>query len=245
MGSERKQRKEGREEVVKLSLAITTFNRPEMTLKSFKDVYDNPSIDEIVIVDDHSDIQNIGKLMDGITELSKVKLFRNEKNVGMQINKAKAVAFCSNPWIILFDSDNQLNNSYIEAIEAVGELSENTLYLPVGAIPNFIYEKYSGLTIDKTNIGQYMNDPMFRCSLNTCNYVVNRDYYVRIFKEDVTVGAADTISHLYNHLIAGGNLYFVPNMRYEHRVHDQSGFMENIEYNLAKAREVENKIMQL
>jgi hypothetical protein len=37
----------------------------------------------------------------------------------------------------------------------------------------------------------------------------------------------------------------VPGCRYNHLVHKNSGFLKNIDYNMVKAKEFENKIMAL
>lgn len=230
---------------MKLSLAITTYMRYDLTIQSFAKVIDDERIDDIVLLDDASPDNSYERLRDYFAGNDKVTVRRQIANRGMSLNKAHAIALCKNDWVIIFDSDNVLEKSYIDALEAVGEFNEDTLYLPVGALPNFPYAKYSGQTIDRNNIKDCMGDPMFRCSLNTCNCLVNKDFYRRVFKEDETIGCADTINHCFNHLMAGGKLYFVPNLTYFHLVGPQSAFMENVSYNMAKAKEIENKIMQL
>ena len=46
-----------------VTLAITTYNRIDMTVKSFAQVLDDPRITEIVIVDDHSTDQIFAVLL--------------------------------------------------------------------------------------------------------------------------------------------------------------------------------------
>ena len=73
----------------KISLAITTYNRVEMTIKSFERVLDDERIDDIIIVDDHSLPEMYQKLSAKIDELMnpKIHLVRNEVNLGMSLNK--------------------------------------------------------------------------------------------------------------------------------------------------------------
>lgn len=230
---------------MRLSLAITTFNRYDLTIQSFAKVIDDERIDDVVLLDDASTDGSYERLRDYFNGNEKVTVRRQAANRGMSVNKSHAIALCKNAWVIIFDSDNQLSTNFLDALEAVGDFKDDTLYLPVGALPNFPYAKYSGQTIDRNNIKDCMGDPMFRCSLNTCNCLVNKEFYSKVFKEDVTIGCADTINHIFNHLIADGNIYFVPNLTYFHLVGPQSGFMENLSYNMAKAKEIENKIMSL
>lgn len=229
---------------MKLSLCITTFNRYDLLKESYAQVIDDPRISEIIIVDDCSTEPGIKEKVNSLAG-GKVKVFHQAQNRGMSINKRDAIAYSSNPWCIIFDSDNKLGKDYLDALEEVGEFSANTLYLPVAANPRFDYCKFNGLTITARNICKYMRDEMFRCALNTCNCLVNRDYYVNAFIEDPKIGCADTINHIYNHLKKGGELYFVPGMEYFHLVGPQSGFLENADYNIKKAKEIEQKIAML
>jgi glycosyltransferase involved in cell wall biosynthesis len=230
---------------MRISLSITTYNRYELTIQSFAKVIEDERIDDVVVLDDASEDGSFRSLNDYFKDNDKVIVRRQITNRGMSLNKAHAIALCKNDFVIIFDSDNIMDKSYIDALEAVGNFKEDTMYLPVGALPHFPYAKYSGQTIDRNNVKNCMGDPMFRCSLNTCNCLVNKDFYAKVFKEDSTIGCADTINHIYNHLEVGGKLYFVPNLTYFHLVGPQSGFMENVSYNMMKAKEIENKIMSL
>lgn len=230
---------------MKLSLAITTYNRLSLTIASFAQVIDDNRINDIVVLDDASTDGSHKKLVEYFKDIPKVRVIRQVQNRGMSVTKRDAIALCRNSAVVIFDSDNKLEKGYLDALEAVGEFSENTLYLPIAANPRFDYRKYSGIAVTANNIGKFMNDEMFRCALNTCNCLVDRDYYTKTFIEDPKIGCADTINHIYNHLKIGGKLFFVPGMEYFHLVGPQSGFLENADYNIKKAKEIENKIMLL
>lgn len=230
---------------MKLSLAVTSYKRFDLTISSFANVIDDDRIQEVLVLDDCSPDKSYELLRDNFKDNQKVKVIRQARNRGMSVTKRDAIALCNNPNIIIFDSDNKLGKDYLDALEAVGDFSDDTLYLPIAANPQFNYRKFSGLTITEKNVGKYMNDEMFRCALNTCNCLINRNFYIDTFIQDDKIGCADTINHIYNHLKRGGKLYFVPGMEYFHLVGPQSGFLENADYNIKKAKEIENKIMQL
>lgn len=230
---------------MKLSLAITTYNRLSLTIESFAQVIDDCRFNDIVVLDDASIDGSHKKLVEYFKDIPKVRVIRQLQNRGMSVTKRDAISLCHNSAVVIFDSDNKLGEDYLDALEAVGEFSENILYLPVAANPRFDYRKFSGLTITTSNIGKFMSDEMFRCALNTCNCLVNRDHYIKTFIEDPKIGCADTINHIHNHLKSGGELYFVPGMEYFHLVGPQSGFLGNADYNIKKAKEIENKIMAL
>ena len=98
-----------------ITLAITNWNRDLMTFDSFIGVYEDPLINEIVIVDDCSHEYYYNNLHNKCKDLDKVKLHRNSKNLGCYHNKRKAVELSNNDWVILFDSDNKMTSQYLDA----------------------------------------------------------------------------------------------------------------------------------
>lgn len=243
---------------MKLSLCITTYNRPELTIKAFEKVYADPRIDEIVIVDDCSSSSNWHILQSAISnadsirfERGKIRLHRNKQNLGMSRNKARAIELAKNEWCILFDSDNVLDVDYIDALysifpEDLDNLRPNIIYCPDFARPQFDYRKLSGRAFTPAMVKyEIAKSNELNMAMNTCNYVVNREKYLEAYKYDARHIASDTIWFNYNWLKAGNYFYFVPGMQYEHLVHDGSGFMQDAAGNMARAEEVRKLIMQL
>lgn len=228
-----------------ISLAITTFNRYELTIKSFEKVLLDKRIDDIVIVDDKSTDQSFIKLANYFYGNSKVRTIQQAENRGMSVNKMCAISLCRNEWVIILDSDNELSSEYIDALYELGEWKEDTIYAPEWAKPTFDYRQWSGICFDKNNIKEYIGKPYFGAMLNTSNYVVNKNFYLKCYKEDKSIKETDTIHHLKNHLEQDGKFYVVPNMQYQHLVHENSGFMLNVNYNMAKSFEIEKQIMEL
>lgn len=232
-------------ETLKISLCITNYNRCDMVLESFKEIINDDRISEIVISDDCSDLAIYELLSKRIDGMPKVKLFRNDVKVGMAANKILSVSRASNEWCIVFDSDNMLFKQYIDSVYVLSEWNENTIYCPDFAMPNFDYRKFSGIFFNSININRYIDEPLFDCLLNTCNYFVNRKNYVNAYVQDTSIIASDTIFYNYNWLKYGYGFHVVNGMQYFHRVHDKSGFLEKADYNLKKAEETKNLIKQL
>lgn len=90
-----------------------------------------------------------------------------------------------------------------------------------------------------------LNDPLCNCLFNTCNYVVHRDSYISIWEENKEMKGSDTIWFNYLWLKAGKSFFVVPGMHYQHRVHNGSGFMQDVDYNMTKAEEIKQLIMNL
>jgi glycosyltransferase involved in cell wall biosynthesis len=227
---------------MRLSLCITTYNRPELTLQSFVQVLDDDRISEIIIVDDCSRLESVELLSSKCTS-PKIKLFRNAENLGMSRNKAKAISLAENDWVIIFDSDNILDGTYLDAL--VFRFDKDVIYSPVFARPNFNYNKFSGWNILKGNVKEVVADSMGNCLFNTCNFVVHRDSYRDVYIYNPIHRASDTIWFNYLWLKSGREFYVIPNMEYFHRVHDQSGFMQDANYNMAQAEKVRKLIMAL
>ena len=244
---------------MKLSLCITTYNRYHMTIESFMKIIDDPRINDIVIYDDASD-KIYQKLFSNIEQVNpKIRFFKQSRNVGMYANKKAAIEKAKNEWCIIFDSDNIIDTDYLDAFfKYVGDIIdekklldvEKTIFCPDFAQPKFDYRKYaSGIennpVYSKYSIGPYIIQDDFNCLMNTCNYIVNRDFYLKTYQHNPDHKGSDTIWHNYNHLKADGKFAVVPGMQYFHRVHKDSGFLKDAEYNITKANEVRKLIQQL
>lgn len=227
-----------------ISFCLTTYNRTELLFEAIESLVDDPRVTEVVVCDDCSEYEYFHKVQEYCEKRSqKIKLFRNVTNLGMQLNKATAVRKCSEHWVLLGDSDNVFNSEYINALP--DELESDTIYCPSFARPKFDYTKYSGQVIDAVNARKVVSEEMGNCLFNTCNYVVHRESYLRTFKPNVAHVASDTIWFNYNWLMNGGAFYVVPGMEYFHRVHDGSGFLQNVVYNMQKAEEVKKLILRI
>jgi len=227
----------------KLSLAITTFNRFDLTIKSFEKVIDDERIDEILIVDDCSTDLSGFRLAEYFKDNPKVKVIIQGKNRSMKQNKADSVSFAKNEWIVLLDSDNEISSGYIDAIEALEMLHSHVIYAPVRALPTFIYDDFSGVTITKENVSGYVKRPFFGAMINTCNYLLNRNFYLENYKFEEKVKGVDTATHFVRHIENGGWFHIVPNMEYFHLTHSGSEFMKEIDYNMAMAKEIDEKLL--
>lgn len=229
-----------------ISLCLTHHNRFDLLIESFAQVIDDIRISEIVISDDASNDGSYQKLIEYFAGNEKVKLFQNKSNVNMSLNKKIALEYATNELCILFDSDNVISLSYIDALFRNGQLmASKVINVPEFAFPDFDFRKYSGKYIRAKDAKENMNDPMFRCLLNCCNYAVVAKEYINLYEYDESVKESDTIAFNYKWLKAGNSFYVVPAMKYFHRVHPFSGFLKNIDYNMKQAKYFENKILEL
>ena len=228
-----------------ISLALTTYQRTDLLFNSFVNVVNSDLIDEIIIVDDCSSKVVCNKLQMILSPNSKIKLHFNPVNLGMSLNKKHAISLCKNEWVVIFDSDNELNEKYLLSLNRRSPFDANTIYAPARALPNFDYSAFSSITLSKDNVKEYIHKPYFGALINTCNYMVHRDTYLANYNHNEEIRGTDTAWHFYNHLKNGGKFHVVPDLEYSHLVHDKSTFLEHVDYNMKKAKEIENLLMEL
>lgn len=226
------------------SISLTTMERYDLTIKSIEQVLDDTRISDIVLLDDASTNGDYERLRDYYQNIPKVRVIRQLWRKGMSVNKKDAVALARNSHTVLFDSDNILDPTYLNVMEGI-ILDEKTIYLPSKAAPNFDFTAFSGLTFDKRNIKEYLDQPMFDVALNACNYVCPVEEYTRVFEEDTSVKETDTLYFAYLWLKEGNQFHFVKDMEYFHLVGPQSGWLQNAQYNLKKAEEIKKIIKTL
>jgi len=229
---------------MKISLAVTTFNRFELTIKSFEKVLSDDRISEVVILDDHSTNGAYEGLRDYFEGSMKVKVIMQSNNRGMAVNKADAISFCKEEWVLILDSDNTIDVSFLDAIEKL-YLRPDTIYCPSFARPTFDYRTFSDIIFNRNNVKKYLDLPFFEQSLNTCNYLVYRRLYNSVFTKDESIKETDTLYFAYLWMRAGYSFHIVPGMEYDHLVHSGSGWLQNAAYNIQKAEEIKKLIRAL
>lgn len=243
--------------IEKLSVAITTYERIQYVKEAVLSCIAHPSVDEVIIVDDCSPNKLLEALAIQLHDLpadqqAKLKMYRNEQNLGMLRNKERSVRMCKNDWVVMLDSDNELHEGYIDAV-LVSMLksmlkSSSIIFCPSKAEPNFDFSMFESVMFNE----QYILDEAegrdggpLQVLLNTCNYVVNRKFYLEAFEPNDNIKGSDTIFHAYNHLKKGGVFYVVPNMTYTHRVHPLSTWMQHSQKNMADAKAILSLIKDL
>ena len=211
----------------KISICIPTYQRFEMLFEAFAKVYDDPRVDEIVIVDDTSELDIFEKIRERSFAMEKIKLYRNANNRDCYLNKYTSLSFAQNDWCILLDSDNIIDVDYLDKIFGFDEWDEKTSYMPSFAKPLFNYSALSGYTLCKENMYEMIRLHMADTMLNCCNYFVNRHEYMKVWQPDINPHTADSILQNYNWFMAGNKMLVVPGLEYFHRVHPGSHYQNN------------------
>lgn len=227
-----------------ISVAITHHERRDLLLAALELPLRHPAIGEIIISDDHSTDGSYEQLERDLADEPKVTLIRNEQNIDCYANKAAALRAATGSWAILLDSDNQLTDEYLAAIPEQRE--PDTWYLPTFAMPDFDYRAFAGLTIDRGNVAEHVDRPMFLTALNTANHLVSPFDYLAAWNPNARPVTADSIYMSYRWLARGGRLRFVEGMSYHHLIHDGSHFRtkHNDEHEAFK-REIDDRLRRM
>lgn len=223
----------------KLSLCIPTMDRWEFLSKNLEDYIKNPYIDEIVISDENGN--DADKIKKYFNETNKIVINVNNKKLGVYKNKEKVVSLSKNDWVCLIDSDNFAPLKYFEEwgkyIEKNG-IDNSVIYSPSKTTKQknhngFDFINVSGVMIDSSNFKKYfkINDVFF----NLGNYIFNKHNYIKYGTKsdeknlEITCYAVDVLYKNYL-LITRGNmkLFGVPNMEYNHIVHNGSEYTKTI-----------------
>jgi glycosyltransferase involved in cell wall biosynthesis len=192
-------------------------------------------------------------LVEVSNQAQKIKIIRNQENLGAFANKYEAVKNSKNDWVFLLDSDNFLVECSIPSLYAVNFWDPNVCYCPSVLImdrkkdtwrpwDNWNHRKFGYGPIGLKQIQNYIKldkefHEKYSCGLgvagflNTGNYFVHRDKYTSVLnlaiKDHINPRAADVIAFSYYWLTNHGNFQILPDLYYYHRLHESSFWIKN------------------
>jgi len=225
------------------TLCIPTMDRFDNLLVNYLPKYlSNNLINEIIITDENGNDCN--KIKQMFTN-DKLKLFVNDSRLGPFLNKICACSKASNEWIVLMDSDNFADESYFnianDYIKNNSITDKNIILAPCYAKPRFNYSHLSGMIYKKGTFSKnksvestLINNTYTHSSvlMNTGNYVINKylldNLNLSNESENIKMSSACDVIYLNTLLFEqlDLNLHVVPNLEYEHVVHDGSIYIQ-------------------
>jgi len=218
-----------------ISVAIPFYNNSRFMKETLEYIVTDPRITEIVITDDKSSIEEIKNLEEMIKDYSQIKLFKNNKNLGVFFNKLEAVNKCTNDWMILCDSDNIIGKEYVDAIYLQKEWDRTFVYAPNWAItfpgnPSTMlnYKWLDNQVIDYKRALQLKSDNRFLCFINTCNFFCNKKLLKFMDRKSFYRPEMSCIDSFYINkcwLKGKNKIKVVKGMQYKHRLHPRSNYM--------------------
>jgi len=221
----------------KITLAIPHYNNTNFILETISTSINDDRVSEIIICDDKSN--DIDKLENILYEVnnSKIKLYKNEINLGCYHNKIETVSKCKNEWVILLDSDNVIKTDFIDILFNISEWDINTIYLPCWAITfpgvpsnNLDYRIYINQDINKDFYLKNFNNNIFQCLINNCNYFLPKNTFMNCmnkfkdFHKREFMDVLDSAVLFTDWLHSDNKFFIVNNLTYYHRLHPNSNY---------------------
>jgi hypothetical protein len=227
---------------MKLTVAIPTMDRWSSFLKKQLPLYlDNPRIDCVVISDENgNDIRDLCE--DGYENHPKLKLYQNEKIMGVYGNKRLCImrSPADADFVAVLDSDNRFDSSFFDeffkSVERDGAAAEKTIYcagdnkrldLDTGVIEDRTAH-FSGMKIVPGNWNKVLETVGWNFLLNDGNCIWPRAVIKHFpnVPESQIVGT-DSIYFMRQAIQAGFTLSVEPSMQYIHTVHKGSHWLQN------------------
>jgi len=221
----------------KISLAIPFYNTSQYFEEAIEHGLDNDFVKEIIVNDDCSTEEEWKKLNEIVSTLNtdKIKLFRNEVNLGGFRNKYTVVKNSTCDWVYLLDSDNHPAKNTLDIIQSIENPNSDICYIPqklmvydhTGYYDEIIYNfKYEKIGIDEAQDALIKKTKYIDWFLNTGNFVFNREKYLErlesgFYNKNEPVYAC-SIAFSYHWMKNGGYYNVVPGMEYYHRCRSDS-----------------------
>ncbi len=232
-------------EDIKISLCIPTKNRFDNFLSSYLDSYckylDNKSVDEIIICDENSsDYDKIVNKYSSYVNNNKnnFRVYKNDRVLGVFLNKLKVCSLANNRFIALIDSDNFPDEDYFINVKnyiSKTKLSSHTILAPSKPVPHFDYTQFNGKIITKRNVNDFMSINVFGILLNTGNYVLTKDIINNITYDKDILNKITSCDVIYFNLLCfqqfnDFEMHVLKDVEYKHVVHNDSEYLKTHAY---------------
>jgi glycosyltransferase involved in cell wall biosynthesis len=228
----------------KISLAVPYYNNSNFLKSLLEYPCSEERIGEIIICDDKSeDIVEAEKIIESFNS-EKIKLIKNNENLGVYLNKIRSLENCSFEWAILFDSDNIIGKDYLDVIYSEDWECNKILapsYIPLidgnGSHVShcFDFRSFIGDKIGSHNFFDFLRigpESNFTMMMNTCNYFVNVEKYTECFIKNSAgynfyqISSADSFTLFSDWIYEGNFVKVCDKLSYMHRIHDSSTYTQ-------------------
>ena len=157
-----------------VSVAIATYNGARYIKEQLDSILTQThSVDEIIIVDDCSSDETWDILTQHATNNSKIKIFRNETNLGGTKSFEKAICACHGDYIALADQDDYwLPEKLISAANKLDQQSKNKPLLYCSAL-EFVDKDLVHLGMSNLNFKPSFGNALVENIVTGCTAVFN------------------------------------------------------------------------
>lgn len=219
-----------------LTIAIPTMRRWSFLKDSIPAYLARPEVAEVVVCDETGeDYELLATAFGDHVTSGKLRLYKNERRLGIYENKKKCLSLANTDWVALLDSDNIFGEAWFEALPSMDFSDPKRIFASadfksVNIKTGVISQKckaFSGLIIDFKSWNSTFTQTGWNFLLNDGNWIVPRsvvDCLPDVKSE--TLEAADAIFMLRCFIKAGYSIYYVPGLEYTHLVHPGSSWLQ-------------------
>ena len=227
-----------------ISVAIATMNRWGFLKDTLPLYLASDCVKEVVVCDETgADAQAIAASPFGTHP--KLKVYVNEKRLGIYQNKLKAAAMTTGSWIAVLDSDNVFSSEWFERVQS--EIDKVQGGKIMFGSPDFdfvnLQEKtsskpcaeFNGLRLNKGNWNEQFRKRGMNFLINDGNFVIPRAALACLPFDlpSSATQAADAIYMLKRFLEGGFEMYYIPQLSYFHLVHPGSTWIQTEKESMA------------
>ena len=214
-----------------ITVAIPYYNSRKYLEQTVELLLESDFVSEIVVHDDCSTDEIY-------SHHPKIKIYRNQTNLGAFKNKYLAVSKATNEWVYLLDSDNYFFDNSLDVVKDISP-QRGTYYSPsqlhlvddgLDSSLNGRIIKYEFESVDANAAKSLLKSDSweaFGWFINTGNFFVHRDDYIESMKDIFENPAypyfeADAVVFCYNWLKKGNKIEVVKDLWYNHRLRSNS-----------------------
>ena len=223
----------------KITLTQTYYgDRAQYIKQNIEVIRNDDRVSEHIISNDDSSQVVV---LDGLARsCPKVKIYNNDPRLHLFRNNYATIERSTNPWVILIDSDNVIDTKFIDTCYAQAPWNDSIIYTP-GLAGRFDYRDTGFREINKSNIAAYVDmitgNRGVNDVLNLLNVFVNRDRYCAACRSEYLLENAapyglksllygyDSIFSNFLMLKSGMTIKIIPELQYDHTVHDGSFYL--------------------
>lgn len=197
---------------------------------------DRPEVAEVVVCDETGeDYELLATAFGDHVTAGKLRLYKNERRLGIYENKKKCLSLATNPWVAVLDSDNIFGDEWFEVVRTLDFSNERRMFASADfksvniktGVRRQQCKSFSGLILDSKSWNTTLTRPKWNFLLNDGNWIVPRsvvDCLPDVKSESLE--AADAIFMLRCFIKAGYSIYYVPGLEYTHLVHPGSSWLQ-------------------
>jgi hypothetical protein len=217
-----------------IGIAIATMRRWSFLKDSLPLYLGRPEVVEVIVCDETGeDYEAIQK--SAFANHPKLRLFKNERRLGIYENKLKAASLTTAAWIAVLDSDNLFGDEWFDHLHTItfdtktiiASADFKNLNTSTGEV-SYPCKQFSGTKINHMTWNFMFRKVGWNFLLNDGNWIIPKGAVAVL---DTTTKssrweAADALYMLRQFVFAGFTIYYAPGLEYTHIVHPGSSWLQ-------------------